>query len=111
MGSDDFVIRVFKGAELIFDINEEAKIIDIQVIKLNVFGYALENGTFGVYYSRKRLWKQTSSAKVTSITGLDFTVGDQMCLAIGFDNGTIEVRKHRTGDLLCTVKLAKQDNG
>ena len=76
MGSDDFVIRVFKGAELIFDINEEAKIIDIQVIKLNVFGYALENGTFGVYYSRKRLWKQTSSAKVTSITGLDFTVGD-----------------------------------
>ena len=57
VGSDDFVIRVFKGAELIFDINEEAKIIDLQVIKLNVFGYALDNGTYGVYYSRKRLWK------------------------------------------------------
>ena len=28
-----------------------------------------------------------------------------MCLAIGFDNGTIEVRKHRTGDLVSTVKL------
>ena len=26
VGSDDFAIRVFKGAELIFDINEEAKI-------------------------------------------------------------------------------------
>ena len=34
-----------------------------------------------------------------------------MCLAIGFDNGTIEVRKHRSGDLICSVKLAKQENG
>lgn len=34
-----------------------------------------------------------------------------MCLAVGFDNGTIEVRKHRTGELLCEVQLARQDNG
>lgn len=34
-----------------------------------------------------------------------------MCLAIGFDNGTIEVRKHRTGDLICTVNLAPKNNG
>jgi len=72
VGSDDFAIRVFKGAELIFDINEEAKIIDLQVVKQNVFGYALDNGTFGVYYSRKRLWKQSQSANVTSIAGVDF---------------------------------------
>lgn len=41
VGSDDFAIRVFKGAEMIFDINEDAKIIDIQVIKQNVYGFAL----------------------------------------------------------------------
>ena len=76
VGSDDFAIRVFKGAELIFDINEDAKVIDLQVVKMNVFGYALDNGTFGVYYGRKRLWKDTKSAKVTSIAGMDFTVGD-----------------------------------
>ena len=111
VGSDDFAIRVFKGAELIFDINEDAKVIDLQVVKMNVFGYALDNGTFGCYYGRKRLWKETKSAKVTSIAGMDFTVGDQMCLAVGFDNGTIEVRKHRTGELLCEVQLARQDNG
>ena len=57
VGSDDFAIRVFKGAELIFDINEEAKIMDLQIIKGNVFGYALSNGSYGVYYTRKRLWK------------------------------------------------------
>lgn len=59
VGSDDFAIRVFKGAELIFDISEEAKILDMQVIKANVFGYALSNGSYGVYYSRKRLWKKS----------------------------------------------------
>ena len=57
VGADDFVIRVFKGAELIFDINEEARITDLQIIKNNVFCYSLDNGTFGVYYARKRLWK------------------------------------------------------
>jgi hypothetical protein len=30
VGSDDFAIRVFKGEELVFDINEEAKIRSIK---------------------------------------------------------------------------------
>jgi len=76
-----------------------------------VFAYALDNGTYGVYYSRKRLWKQTQSATVTALAGMDFAIDGQMCLAVGFDNGTIEVRKHRTGDLVCSVKIANQDNG
>ena len=76
VGSDDYAIRVFKGAEMIFDINEDAKIIDIQVISKNTFGYALANGTFGVYYSRKRLWKQKQSSRVTSLAGMDFKLDD-----------------------------------
>lgn len=57
-GSDDFSIRVYKGEELIFDINENAKIMALSRIKQNLFGFALVNGTFGVYYTRKLLWKQ-----------------------------------------------------
>ena len=56
VGSDDFAIRVFKGEELVFDIYEEAKIKALSCITENVFGYALENGAYGCYYSRKRLW-------------------------------------------------------
>ena len=56
VGSDDFAIRVFKGEELIFDINEDAKIRLVRLIKDNIFGYCLENGSYGAYYSRKRLW-------------------------------------------------------
>jgi len=56
VGSDDFAIRVFKGEELVFDINEESKVRSLKQIDVNIFGYCLENGTYGVYYSRKRLW-------------------------------------------------------
>ena len=56
-GSDDFSIRVYKGEELIFDINESAKVTALSRIKNNLFGFALANGTFGVYYTRKLLWK------------------------------------------------------
>ena len=58
VGSDDFAIRVFQGGEIIFDIYEEAAITQIKKIKRNIFGYALENGTYGVYSSRKKLWQQ-----------------------------------------------------
>jgi len=77
-GSDDFSIRVYKGEELIFDINENAKITALSRIKNNVFGFALSNGTFGVYYTRKLLWKHKKQAKVTSIVGMDFVVDDEM---------------------------------
>jgi Bardet-Biedl syndrome 2 protein len=77
-GSDDFSIRVYKGEELIFDINESAKITALSRIKSNVFGFALANGTFGVYYTRKLLWKHKKQAKVTSIVGMDFTVEGEM---------------------------------
>ena len=96
---------------MIFDINEDAMLTELSVISKNVFGYALSNGTFGVYYTRKRLWKHAQSSKVTSIAGMDFTIDGQMCLAVGFENGMVEVRKHRTGDLLCSVQLAQQANG
>jgi len=78
VGSDDFAIRVFKGEELIFDINEDAKIRLIKVIKNNIFGYCLENGSYGVYYSRKRLWHLKQKHKVTSLVGMDYEVDGQM---------------------------------
>lgn len=94
VGSDDFAIRVFKGEELVFDINEESKIRLISLIEDNVFGLCLENGTYSVYYSRKRLWSQKRKAKVTAMVGLDYEVNGQLHLAVGFEDGLIEVRTH-----------------
>jgi Bardet-Biedl syndrome 2 protein len=74
VGSDDFSIRVFKSEELIFDINEQSKISFIVKIHKQVFGFALNNGTYGVYNGRKRLWKQKSKDKVTAMVGVDFDI-------------------------------------
>lgn len=73
-GSDDFSIRVYKGEELIFDINESAKVVALSRIKSTVFGFVLANGTFGVYYSRKLLWKEKSQSKITALVGMDFGI-------------------------------------
>ena len=106
VGSDDFAIRVFKGEELIYDINEAAAIKLLKRLRRALFGFALENGLYGVYYGRKRLWKQRQQAKVTALVGMDFETGDnQLQLVVGFEDGLIEVRKHRSGDLLHSVHL------
>lgn len=100
VGSDDFCIRVFKGEELVFDINEEAKIRALSQVCENIFGYCLENGKYGCYYSRKRLWHQKSKTPATVIVGMDYEIDEEMHLAIGFENGMVEVRSHRTGKLV-----------
>lgn len=53
-GSDDFAIRVFKGEEIIQDITEKAKVIQIARINSNSFGYSLSNGAYGVYVLKKK---------------------------------------------------------
>lgn len=75
-GSEDFAIRVFKGEELIFDIKEAAIVQKLKRIQRNIFGFALKNGTYGVYQGRKRLWKQRQQGKVTAMVGMDFDLGD-----------------------------------
>ena len=99
VGSDDFAIRVFKGEELVFDINEESKIRSLKLIQDNIFGYCLENGVYGCYYSRKRLWHNKAKQKVTALCGLDYEIESQMHLAVGFENGLIEIRSHLSGKL------------
>ena len=56
-GSDDFSIRVFKGEEMVFDINEQSKIQFLKKIHKQIFGYSLANGGYGVYHGKKRLWR------------------------------------------------------
>jgi Bardet-Biedl syndrome 2 protein len=104
-GSDDFAIRVFKGEEIIQDITEKAKVIQIARITNNSFGYALSNGAYGVYVLKKKQWKSKNKSKVSAICGCDKDVyGDgQKLLIVGFESGQIEVRKHTSGDIIFTT--------
>jgi hypothetical protein len=40
----------------------------------SLFGYALQNGGYGVYHSKKRLWRQKAKDKVTAMIGLEFDI-------------------------------------
>jgi Bardet-Biedl syndrome 2 protein len=56
-GSDDFAIRVFKGEEIINDITEKSKVMNLSKICSDSFGYSLSNGAYGVYKFGKKMWK------------------------------------------------------
>jgi Bardet-Biedl syndrome 2 protein len=108
VGSDDQSIRVFKGEELLHDIQEMSKLSFLTRFGLHrgVFGYALNNGTYGVYHGKKRLWRQKSKDRVTALLGLEFDIDAQLILAVGFASGAVLVRKHRTGDLIHEAKMS-----
>jgi len=95
-GSDDFQIRVFKGEEIVKEIQEKQKVIILERISEQLLGYSLSNGAYGVYNMGKRLWKSRSKDLVTAMCGANEDVfGDkQKVLVIGFESGQIEVRKH-----------------
>lgn len=100
VGSEDFSIRVFKQEEMLVDINEQAKIQFIKRIHKCIYGYSLQNGTFGIYHGKKRLWRQKGKDKVTAMIGIDFEFDGHMLIVVGFANGNVEVRKHRNGDVI-----------
>ena len=106
-GSDDFAIRVFKGEEIIQDIQEKAKVVQIARIDKNSYGYALSNGAYGVYILKKKQWKSKNKSKVTAICGCDVDIfGDrEKLLVVGFESGQIEVRKHISGEVVFQVGI------
>jgi Bardet-Biedl syndrome 2 protein len=117
VGSDDQSIRVFKGEEMLFDIGEQSKILHLRRIgSRTLFAFALANGAYGVYYGKKRLWRQKAKARVTALLGVDFDIEGQCLVVVGFASGLIEARRHRTGELMhearmpaCVVQLFHAD--
>lgn len=106
-GSDDFAIRIFKGEGIIQNIAEKSKIRQLSKISGNSFAYSLSNGAYGVYTGKKKQWKSRNKDAVTAICGCDIDVyGDQQkLLVIGFESGSIEVRKSFSGEIIFETKV------
>ena len=110
VGSEDFSIRAFKNEEMLFDINENSKIQYLKRIHKCIFGYSLQNGAFGVYHSKKRLWRSKGKDKVTAMIGVDFDLDGHMELVLGFASGNIEARKHRNGEVIHKTTVGSGGN-
>lgn len=57
VGSEDFDIRVFKREEIMFEISETEAVTALCPMQGSRFGYALANGTVGVYEKLARWWR------------------------------------------------------
>ena len=67
VGSEDFAIRIFQAEEVISEVTEAAKIASLCPIRLTKYGYALDNGTIGVYNRTSRIWRVKSKHKVAAL--------------------------------------------
>ena len=57
VGSEDFDIRVFNEDEIIAEMTETEAITSLCSMQDTRFGYALANGTVGVYDRSSRYWR------------------------------------------------------
>jgi Bardet-Biedl syndrome 2 protein len=57
VGSEDFDIRVFREDEIIAEMTETEAITSLCKMQDSRFGYALGNGTVGVYDRATRCWR------------------------------------------------------
>uniref|UniRef100_A0A669CVB4 Bardet-Biedl syndrome 2 protein homolog n=1 Tax=Oreochromis niloticus TaxID=8128 RepID=A0A669CVB4_ORENI len=124
VGSEDFDIRVFKEDELVLIMlcyiflnvlcAQEAIIKHFALVALmccttvtslchmhgSRFGYALANGTVGVYDRAARYWRIKSKNHAMSIFAFDLNADGVVELITGWSNGKIDARSDRTGEVI-----------
>ncbi|XP_073438129.1 BBSome complex member BBS2 isoform X4 [Dendrobates tinctorius] len=100
VGSEDFDIRVFKEDEIVAEMTETETITAMCPMYSSRFGYALSNGTVGVYERMSRYWRIKSKNLAMSIHGFDLN-SDGVCeLITGWSNGKVDARSDRTGEVI-----------
>ncbi|RLO01267.1 hypothetical protein DYB28_016017, partial [Aphanomyces astaci] len=70
---------------------------DLTSIQRHLFGYALDNGTVGVYKNSHRVWRVKSKNIPTSITAFDINGDGELEIVIGWNNGKVEARSIANG--------------
>lgn len=100
VGSEDFDIRVFKEDEIVAEMTETEIVTSLCPMYGSRFGYALSNGTVGVYDKTARYWRIKSKNHAMSIHAFDIN-SDGVCeLITGWSNGKVDARSDRTGEVI-----------
>uniref|UniRef100_A0A8C6SIR0 BBSome complex member BBS2 n=1 Tax=Neogobius melanostomus TaxID=47308 RepID=A0A8C6SIR0_9GOBI len=100
VGSEDFDIRVFKEDELVAEMTENETVTSLCHMHDSRFGYALANGTVGVYDRSSRYWRIKSKNHAMSIHAFDLNADGVVELITGWSNGKIDARSDRTGEVI-----------
>uniref|UniRef100_A0A8C9A0B4 Bardet-Biedl syndrome 2 protein homolog n=1 Tax=Prolemur simus TaxID=1328070 RepID=A0A8C9A0B4_PROSS len=100
VGSEDFDIRIFKEDEIVAEMTETEIITSLCPMFGSRFGYALSNGTVGVYDKTARYWRIKSKNHAMSIHAFDLNSDGVHELITGWSNGKIDARSDRTGEVI-----------
>lgn len=105
VGTDDYTIRFYQNESVIFEINENTKIIQVEFISQEWFAYALENGTVGVYKDHEKKWKRKEKGNVSDLIAYDFNSDKENELLIGWSTGKISLTNTSIGSVLYEFDL------
>ncbi|CAL8262354.1 unnamed protein product [Merluccius merluccius] len=111
VGSEDFDIRVFKEDELVSEMAENETVTSLCHMHGSRFGYALANGTVGVYDRTARYWRIKSKNHAMSIHAFDLNGDGVVELITGWSNGKIDARSDRTGEVIFKDNFASSVAG
>jgi Bardet-Biedl syndrome 2 protein len=112
VGSRDFEVRIFRNEDIIADITEADAVTGLCALGTagqpagGQFGYALSNGTVGVYERGARKWRVKSKHTPTALAAYDLDGDGVDELVTGWDNGRVEVRNQATGDVFFRTSLS-----
>ncbi|GAB5362785.1 hypothetical protein AAMO2058_000828400 [Amorphochlora amoebiformis] len=111
VGSEDYEIRIFEGEDVVMETTESNVIMNLVGIKEDFFGFALANGTIGVYNDAKRVWNARAKYDVMDMTVFDLDDDGQPELITGWSNGRLEVRKFDDGQLVFKERFSSAVSG
>ncbi|RCN48036.1 FG-GAP repeat protein [Ancylostoma caninum] len=98
IGSPDSELRIFKNDLMRAELLETDAVIVLQGFDRNRFGYALANGTVGMYHQDQRLWRIKSKSVITAI--LPYPNNDMITCV--WSSGKIDVRSiNENGEVVC----------
>nr|CCA20224.1 bardetBiedl syndrome 2 protein putative [Albugo laibachii Nc14] len=106
VGTDDFEISAYQNDQIVHECTETSRIVALTSIEHHLFGYALQNGTVGVYRGKNRAWRVKSNKVPTSLHSFDVNGDGEPELIIGWGNGKIEARKVANGELVHKYSLS-----
>lgn len=100
VGSEDNEIHIFQKEVVVCEATECEVVCGLCPIRDTLYGYALKNGTIGVYNNDTRVWHAKSKHKVQAITAFDLDSDGVPELVAGWSNGRVEVRNDQNGELV-----------
>ncbi|XP_035213893.1 Bardet-Biedl syndrome 2 protein-like isoform X2 [Stegodyphus dumicola] len=106
VGSEDFDIRVFRNDVIIAEMTETEAVTGLCKVMGQHFGYALANGTVGVYKGVDRSWRIKSKNQAMCLNSYDIDGDGVPEIITGWSNGKIDARNVQSGEVVFKDNLS-----